>query len=383
MLYDTRLDRLASVLVRYSVGVKKGDVIRLRMPTIAEPLLLAAYKQVVRAGGHPVVRMAPEECAESLCRYGKAFQLDYTFACDVEETKAIDGEISAWSARNTRAMSNVDPKKQAALSKARKPILDVYLARLGKKGKAKLRWVGTQFPCQASAQDAEMSLSEYADFVFNAGLLHLPDPVAAWKKVHTTQQRLVDFLNKAREVRYVVPNGTDIRFGVKGRRWINCDGKNNFPDGEVFTGPIESATEGEVRFSYPAVYQGREVTNVWLRFRNGKVVDADASKGKDFLFKMMDQDAGGRVLGELAIGTNYSVTKFTRNTLFDEKIGGTFHIALGAAFPESGGKNKSGLHWDLVCDLRRGGRIEVDGKVISKNGQFLRATWPQPLRKRG
>ena len=159
MLYDTRLDRLARVLVRYSVGVKKGDVIRLRMPTVAEPLLLAAYKQVVRAGGHPVVRMAPEECAESLCRYGKPFQLDYTFACDIEETKAIDGEISAWSPRNTRAMSNVDPKKQTALSKARKPILDVYLARLGKKGKAKLRWVGTQFPCQASAQDAEMSLS--------------------------------------------------------------------------------------------------------------------------------------------------------------------------------------------------------------------------------
>jgi aminopeptidase len=383
MMYDVRLDRLANVLVRYSVGVKKGDVIRLRMPTVAEPLLLAAYREVIRAGGHPIVRMGPEECAELMCRYGRAAQLDHVFPLDVEEVKAIDGEISAWAHRNTRAMTNVDPKKQAALSKARKPILDVYLNRLGKKGKNKLRWVGTQFPCHASAQDAEMSLREYADFVFNAGMLHLPDPVVAWKKVHTTQQRLVDFLNKAREVRYVVPNGTDIRFGVKGRRWINCDGRLNFPDGEVFTGPIESATEGEVHFTYPAVYMGREVTDVRLRFRNGKVVDADASKGKDFLFKMMDQDAGGRILGELAMGTNYSVTRFTRNTLFDEKIGGTFHIALGAAFPESGGKNKSALHWDLVCDLRRGGRIEVDGKVISKNGRFVKATWPQPSRKHG
>ena len=205
--------------------------------------------------------------------------------------------------------------------------------------------------------------------------------MAEWKKVHTTQQRLADFLNKAREVRYVAP-GTDIRFGVKGRRWINCDGENNFPDGEVFTGPIENATEGEVRFTFPVVYQSREVTDAWLRFKAGKVVDAGASKNEGFLYKMMDQDAGGRTLGELAIGTNYDITKFTRNTLFDEKIGGTVHMALGAAYPESGGKNKSALHWDMVCDLRKGGRIEVDGKVIAKNGRFLRATWPQPVRRR-
>lgn len=176
--------------------------------------------------------------------------------------------------------------------------------------------------------------------------------------------------------------GTDIRFGVKGRRWINCDGRNNFPDGEVFTGPIETATEGEIRFNFPAVYQGREVTDIWLRFKAGKVVDADATKGKDFLYEMMNQDKGGRILGELAIGTNYGITKFTRNTLFDEKIGGTVHMALGASLPGSRGRNKSALHWDLVCNLRPGGRIEVDGKVISKNGRFTKSTWPQPPPKR-
>jgi len=283
---------------------------------------------------------------------------------------------------NTRAMTNVDPMKQATMSKARKPVMDIVMKRSSLRGKNKLRWVATQYPCDASAQDAEMSLSEYADFVFNAGMLHLPNPVAAWRKLRTTQQRLVDFLNKAREIRFVVPGGTDIRCVVKGRRWINCDGTNNFPDGEVFTGPVESATEGEVRFTYPAVYHGREVTDVWLKFKQGKVVDATASKGKDFLYKMMDQDNGGRTLGEVALGTNYSIRKFTRNTLFDEKIGGTFHMALGAAYPESGGKNISAMHWDMVCDLQKGGRIEVDGKVISKNGRFVRATWPQPESKR-
>lgn len=381
-MYDPRLDRLAQVLVRYSTRVKKGDVVRIRMPTVAEPLALAIYKEVLRAGGHPVVRLTPEECAQLMARHGSTGQLAYLHRIDLEEYKTINVDIAAWAHRNTRAMSNVDPKKQAAMSKARKPLVDTMMSRMAKKGKAKLRWVGTQYPCHASAQDAELSLMEYADFVFNAGLLHLPNPVAAWKKISTTQQRAVDFLNKATEVRYVVPGGTDIRFGVKGRRWINCDGCNNFPDGEVFTGPIESATEGEIRFNFPAVYQGREVTDVRLRFKAGKVVDADASKGKDFLFQMMDQDKGGRILGELAIGANYAITTYTRNTLFDEKIGGTVHIALGAAYPETGGLNKSALHWDLVCDLRRGGRIEVDGKVILKDGRFTKATWPQPLRKR-
>ncbi|MGB2985210.1 MAG: aminopeptidase [Phycisphaerae bacterium] len=381
-MYDPRLDQLAKVLVQYSTAVKKGDVVRVRMPTVAEPLALAVYKEVLRAGGLPVVRMAPEECQEFMARHGSPAQIAYVSPFDLEEMKTVNADITAWANRNTRAMSNVDPKKQAAMSKARRPLLEAAIERMAKKGKAKLRWVGTQYPCHASAQDAEMSLTEYADFVFKAGLLHLSNPIVAWKKVHTTQQRVVDFLSKAGEVRYVVPGGTDIRFGVKGRRWINCDGVNNFPDGEVFTGPIESATEGEVRFSFPAVYQGREVTDVWLRFRGGKVVDADASKGKDFLFQMMDQDKGGRILGELAIGTNYAITKFTRNTLFDEKIGGTVHMALGAGFPESGSRNKSGLHWDLICDMRRGGRIEVDGKVILKNGRFVRSTWPQPSRKR-
>ena len=381
-MYDQRLDKLASVLVNYSTKVKKGDVVRIRMPTVGEPLAIAVYKAVLKAGGHPVVRMSSDECQHLMVSEGNAKQLSYLFPLEKDEYSTISVDIAAWAQRNTRAMSNVDPKKQAAISKARRPLLDIAMKRMSAKGARKLRWVGTQYPTHSAAQDAEMSTSEYADFVFRAGLLHLPNPIAAWKKIHTTQQRLADFMGKAATVRFVAPNGTDISFGVKGRHWINCDGENNFPDGEIFTGPIENATEGEVRFTFPAVYGGREVTDAWLRFKNGKVVDAGASKNEAFLYQMMDQDPGGRTLGELAFGTNYSITKFTRNTLFDEKIGGTIHMALGAAYPESGGKNKSALHWDMVCDLRKGGRIEVDGKIIAKNGRFVRATWPQPGRAR-
>ena len=241
-----------------------------------------------------------------------------------------------------------------------------------------LRWTGTQYPTTGSAQDAEMSLYEYEDFVFRAGLLHLPDPVAAWKVLSEKQQRLADFLNTKKEIR-VIGKETDLRVAVEGRRWVNCDGHENFPDGEVFTGPIETATEGTIRYTFPAVYQGRECHDIVLTFKAGKVVDARASKGEEFLFKMIDQDTGGRILGEFAIGTNFGITNYTKNTLFDEKIGGTCHAALGAAYPETGGTNESGLHWDMVCDLRQPGcQILADGEPILVEGRFLNTGWPSP-----
>lgn len=376
-MYDPRLDRLAKVLVRYSLNVRKGDVVRMKIPIPAEPLLLALFKEVLAAGGHPVPRLICEECDELLLTHGKPHQLEWLNPNDLREMQTADCYLAVWAASNTRALSNVDPRRQAMVKKANQPMLKTLLTRAAA-SKNPLRWVGTQYPCQASAQDAEMSLRDYARFVFEAGMLHLPDPVAAWKKISVAQERLVRFLDKAREIHITTPNGTDIRFGVGGRKWINCDGINNFPDGEVFTGPVEDATEGEVRFNFPAVYGGREVCDVVLRFKEGKVVDASATKGEDYLYQMIDQDRGGRILGELAIGTNYAVQKFTRNTLFDEKIGGTFHVALGAAYPETGGKNVSALHWDMVCDLRKGGVIRVDGKVLSTNGRFVRSDFPRP-----
>lgn len=369
------IDRLAQVLVQYSVGVQSGQLVSLVGPPPAEALLVALYREVLRAGGYPIVRMAPEACAEILLREGNDGQVQFVSPLEEREVERVDAIIHALAPLNTRALTSVAPTRQALRSKARGPLMERFMERASRK---ELRWSVTQLPCHASAQDAEMSLSEYADFVFRAGLLHLPDPPAAWRELSQRQARLRDFLNTQKELRFITPRGTDLKVRVAGRTWINCDGHENFPDGEVFTGPIEDATEGTVRFDFPAVHGGREVDGVRLTFRAGRVVDASADKGEEFLLKMLDQDAGARVLGEIAIGCNYSVTRYTRNTLFDEKIGGTFHAAVGASYPESGGKNKSGLHWDMVCDLRAGGRVEADGKVISENGRFLDDSWPRP-----
>lgn len=378
-MHDPRLDRLARVIVEYSVGVRRDDLVVLTGNTIAEPLLVLMYEHVVRGGGQPWIRLIPEQCDELLLRHGQSHQLSHTSPFDLQLVQQANVRISVWADRNSRALTNADPARQAERSKARRPILELFLKRAAKPAKSpdRLRWCGTALPTDSSAQDAEMSLQEYEDFVFSAGKLDQKDPVAAWKKLGAAQQRLADALNKVRELRFRAPGGTDLRVGVAGRRWINCDGHENFPDGEVFTGPVENATEGVVCYELPAVYQGREVEGVRLVFKAGKVVEASARKNEDFLLRMLDQDAGARILGEIALGTNYSIRRHTRNTLFDEKIGGTFHAALGASYPESGGKNSSALHWDMVCDLRKGGLIEADGKPLSRNGRFLKAEWPR------
>jgi aminopeptidase len=225
------------------------------------------------------------------------------------------------------------------------------------------------FPTQAHAQDAGMSLSDYEDFVFGAGMLDQEDPVAAWRKVYEEQQRVVDFLGQRNEIHIIAPD-TDITYRAGGRKWINCAGTENFPDGEVFTSPIEDSVNGKVRFTYPAIYLGNEVEDVRLIFRDGNVVESSASRGLDFLNAMLDTDAGARFLGEAAFGLNYNITGFTGGTLFDEKIGGTMHLALGASLPETGGKNESGLHWDMVCDLREG-KVYADGQLCYEHGKFI------------
>lgn len=374
-MHDPRLDKLAQVLVQYSTAVRPGDLVWLAGSTITEPLIVAIYREVLRAGGHPHVELVPEACSQWKLSEGTEEQLSFVDPIGQFAIEEIDVSISCWGSENTKALSRQEPARQALVSQSRRQYLAAFMKRFAA---GQLRWVGTQFPCQAAAQDAEMSLAEYERFVFAAGMLDRDDPAAAWREVSQRQQRLVDFLDDKREIRFVTPRGTDLRLGIEGRKWINCDGHENFPDGEVFTGPIEDATEGVVSYDFPAVHGGREVDQIRLVFRAGRVVEATAEKGEAFLTAMLDQDAGARVLGEVAIGTNYSINEYTKNTLFDEKIGGTFHAALGAAYPESGGLNQSGLHWDMVSDLRRGGQVFVDGELISDSGRFVNPQWPQP-----
>ena len=374
---DARLNKLAQVLVEYSTQVKRGQLVRISGDAVGEPLLEAIYEAVLRAGAYPFVKMAPSSLQEIFFEAANEDQLKYLSPLAVQEIEKIDVSISLWAETNTKALSQVDPKKQGLASAARKPIMTTFMQRAKDKS---LRWCGTLYPTQASAQDAEMSLRQYEEFVFSAGHLDKPDPVAEWRRIEQRQQKVVDFLNGKKQVRFQTANGTDLTVTVEGMTWINCCGHENFPDGEVFTGPnlkaADGGVNGVVRYSFPAVYHGREVPDIELTFEKGRVVKAKASKNEDFLLAMLDQDEGGRNLGEIAIGTNYQIQRYSKNLLFDEKIGGTFHAAVGAGYPETGNDNESGLHWDMVCDLRSGGTITVDGQVISRDGKFVFKDWP-------
>ena len=283
------------------------------------------------------------------------------------EIERIDARLVIISPENTRSMTNIDPKKQAISSVAQQEIHQIFLDRAAKK---ELRWCITQYPTNAAAQDADMSLEEYEEFIFKAAHVGKKDTIGHWKKVFKEQEKIRKLLESKKKL-HVVAKDTDLTVSVAGRKWINCYGKENFPDGEVFTGPIENSADGYISYSFPVSHGGREVDDIQLWFKKGKVIKAKASKGENFLNSMLDMDKGSRKIGEFAFGTNYGIKKYTKNTLFDEKIGGTIHIAVGSGYPETGSKNKSSLHWDMMCDLRKNGEAYADDKLIYKNGKFL------------
>jgi aminopeptidase len=283
------------------------------------------------------------------------------------EVEHIDASLSIISPENTRNMTNIDPKKQVISSVAHQQIQRIFLDRAAKK---ELRWCVTQYPTQASAQDAEMSLTEYEDFIFNAAHVDAKNPIKYWRTIYKEQEKIRKLLSIKKNI-HVLARETDLCVSVAGRKWINCSGKENFPDGEVFTGPIENSAEGYISFSFPGSHGGREVNDIQLSFKKGVVVKATASKGEKFLSSMLAMDSGARRIGEFAFGTNYGVKMYTKNTLFDEKIGGTIHLAMGSGYPETGSKNKSSLHWDMMCDLRKNGEVYADNELIYKNGRFL------------
>jgi len=366
-MIDPRVETVARILVDYSVEVKPNQLVRITGGPEGAPLVLAVYQKTLERGAHPFLHLWLEEAEELFYSYASEAQLDYfpPFMKDVIEQ--IAANVAIWTDANTKRLSNVDPAKQARRAAANRPLSDRFLERAARK---ELRWVGTCYPTQAFAQDAEMSLREFEDFVYKACLVHEPDPIEAWRKISGEQQRIVNWLNGAREIHVIGPD-TDLKLEVTGRKWINCDGHVNFPDGEIHTGPIEESVNGHIRFSYPACDYGREVEDVRLWFKEGKVVKATASKNEDFLLRMLDTDTGARYVGEFAFGTNPGIQRFTKNTLFDEKIGGTIHLALGKGYPESGSKNRSAIHWDMVCDLRDGGEVRVDGTLFMKDGKIL------------
>lgn len=364
---DIRLSKLAKVLVNYSLRLKKGDTFLIDSKTPCIPLVREVYKEALLAGALPILFNQMEDAAEILLKYGSDEQISYVPQHIIDVIKNIDADLTIWGSNNTKSLTNIDPAKIKLRSQSMSEFHKIYMERIGN---GSLKWCGTQFPTHAHAMDAEMSLSEYEDFVYEAGHINCEDPVSEWIRIHNEQQKLVDILNTKSDFE-IKSKDTHLTLSTKGRIWINCDGKENFPDGEVFTSPVENSINGHIRYTFPAIYNGREVEDITLTFKDGKVVEAKAAKGENYLLQMLDIDEGSKFVGEFAIGTNYDIKKFTKNILFDEKIGGTIHIAVGAGMPECGSKNVSSLHWDMICDMMNGGEIYADGELLYKDGKFL------------
>ncbi len=364
---EPRIAKLADVIVGYSIGAKPGELVLIEGSSAAIDLVGELYRRVLAAGAHPVIRIGVEGVRETLLGSGTGAQVEWLNPRAVDDVERADARIQILAETNTRSLSGVDPSMQAKFSRSRSPILTRVLER---SAAGEFRWVIVGYPTNAAAQEARMSLTDYANFVYRAALLDHEDPVAAWRGLGARLERLAAWLGTVEELRIVGPD-TDLSLSVGGRTWIPCDGTFNFPDGECFTSPVEDSAEGVIRFTYPAIFHGRAVENVRLRFERGEVVEAEASRGREYLEEMIAMDDGARRVGEFSFGLNEAVQAFTGEVLFDEKIGGTVHLALGEAYPESGGVNRSALHWDMVCDLRERSEVYADGELVYRNGQFL------------
>lgn len=363
---DPRVEKLARLLTNYCVSVQPSDRVLILGNYPAMPLVKETYRQVLRAGGNPMVQMQDDEFQEILFKEASDAQLEFVPAPVRLATETFECRINIRGATNTRVLSGVEPQKQQLRQMAFKELMEIFMQR---SAAGDFRWTGTLYPTDAFAQEADMSLTEYEDFVYRACHVDKDDPAAEWLKVSREQQRLVDWLKGKEEVRVQGPN-VDITLSIADWTFINSDGKRNMPSGEIFTGPVENSVNGCVRFSYPAIVAGREISGIELTFEDGRAVRATAEKNEDFLLSALDSDGGARFLGEFAVGTNYGIDRFTKNILYDEKIGGTIHMALGAGYPETGSKNKSAIHWDMICDMRDGGQIQVDGELFYENGEF-------------
>ncbi|QYK51368.1 MAG: aminopeptidase [Anaerolineales bacterium] len=363
---DPRVQKLAQTLVEYSVKVKPGDWVVVSAHPLAEELAAEVVRYTLRSGGNPSVLTGLGSTQRVFLEEASEDQLKWLSPFERLPFEQADVFISLDASDNTRNLSMVDSQKQQTRSVARREIMQAYMRR---SASGELRWTLTRVPCQAYAQEADMSLSDYEDFVYRACKVDQADPVALWNQIEADQKRLVDWLQGKKQV-HLRGGNIDIQMSIEGRTFVNSTAHHNMPGSEIFTGPVEDSVQGWVSYTYPAIYLGREVDGIRLEFKDGKVVNATAEKNEEYLLKMLDMDAGARFLGELGIGTNFSIDRFTKSILYDEKMGGTIHMALGMSYPETGGKNQSSLHWDMICDMRNDSEILVDGELFYKNGEF-------------
>ncbi len=361
-------EKYAKVLVDYSVKVQKGELTIIRTDSYqSQPLVKEIYRQVLLKGGYPVVRMGVEGLNELFIKNATDEQLEYVDPMTELEYEKAKNLISIGAPFNVKNMARCGSKKMAKRSGAMKHLSEKMLKRAAE---GDLKWVIADFPTQALAQEAKMSLDEYSEFLIKSCWLHIDDPVKKWQEIGEKQEKIAQYLNKKSKI-HITGEKTDITFNVAGRIWKSCAGECNFPDGEVYTSPVEDSAEGQIYFDFPQIYRGNEAQKVLLTLKNGKVIEAKAEKGEEFLNNMLDMDNGSRFVGEIAVGTNEMIQDVTGNILFDEKIGGSIHMAVGASYPDTGGKNVSGLHWDLIKNMKNGGKIYADDELIYENGKFI------------
>jgi aminopeptidase len=362
---ERQVRRLADILVHHSVKAKKGEIVRVSTAELGRPLALAVYREVLRAGAHPLLSVGFDEANGIFYEEASPEQVAHLPPTKMREAKTIDADIIILAPANTRNLSHVPPRRIADRRKALKPISELLLRRV--------RWVLTNFPTEALAQETDRSLAEYEKLYYRA-------VDQDWRAMARMFARAKKVLEKADRVR-IVGKETDLAFSIKRRTAIPCAGEYNMPDGEIFTAPVETSTEGKIHFEFPAIAGGREVAGIRLTFRKGRVVEASAEKNEGYLKEMLAADRGAAVLGEFGIGANAGVTSFTRDILLDEKMGGTIHLAIGRSYPESGGKNDSAVHWDMIKDLRTQGELYLDGKPVLRTGALFGRT-PKGMKKR-
>jgi aminopeptidase len=354
-------DAFAALLCDYCLDVGEREQVLVRSTTLASPLLLALQGEILRRGAWPLLRVEVPGEASSFYANAREEQLDDFAPLALTEAKKADKVLSIQATADPRELASTDPQRIARAARARRPIREATLSK---------RWCTTLWPTPALATQAGMSEDGYAAFVQRALFLDQPDPARSWGELRAFQAELIERLAHADQLR-LEADGTDLTLSVKGRTWVNSDGRRNMPSGEVFTGPLEASANGTVRFTVRSAPSGVDVEGVELTFRDGEVVEARAATGDDYLQAALKTDDGATRLGEIGIGTNFGIDRPTGTVLFDEKIGGTVHLALGRSYPETGGKNVSALHWDLICDLRQGGTLTADGELVQANGRFV------------
>jgi aminopeptidase len=351
----------ARLLCGYCLDAQPGQQVVVRSTTLAAPLLLAVQAELLERGAWPLLRTGLPGQDEAWWSAAQDAHLDAFAPAELAEAEQTDASLTIQAPENTTALAGVDPTRMARAARARAPVREAALRR---------RWCGTLWPTPAVAQQARMGTAELAAFVRRATFLDRDDPAAAWGELRARQTRLIERLSRASELR-IEAEGTDLRVSVAGRTWVNSDGRRNMPSGEVFTGPLEDSAEGRIRFAIPSSPRGVEVAGIELELREGRVVDARAERGHEYLLATLETDPGARRLGEIGIGTNTGIDRPIGSILFDEKIGGTVHLALGRSYPETGGVNESAVHWDMICDLRAGGTLSADGEIVQRDGAFV------------